>query len=66
MKKFFIGYYKYRLNKLVEAQLDSVRYWCVHSQRNSIIDKATDLNIAWQEFLLELYKSLIPKKWIVK
>lgn len=66
MKNLFKEYYKYRLHKLVEAQQNYTRYWALRTQGNSIICAAIDFQIAWQEFLLECYRSLIPKSWICK
>jgi len=64
MKKFLLKYYKYRLHKLVEAEQNEIRYICLYGYDKSFCCIGLMLQTRLQEFYLEVYKSLLPKKWI--
>lgn len=63
MKKFFLQYYKYRLHKLVEAEQNEIRYICLYGYDESFCCIGLMLQTRLQDFYLEFYKSLLPKKW---
>lgn len=64
MKKFLLKYYKYRLHKLVEAEQNEIWYICLYGYDESSCCIGLMLQTRLQEFYLEVYKSLLPKKWI--
>ena len=64
MKKFIMSYYNWRLHGLVEAQQDYSRYLCLYGETNTIECIGLEFMVKWQDFLLEVTKSLIPKQWI--
>ena len=66
MKNIFVAYYEHRLHRLVEAQQDLSRYWCLHSSSYTVISNSLEFHVKWQELLLEIYKSFLSKKWIKK
>jgi len=63
MKKFFLNYYNYRLQQLVKAQKRLQRYVYLMHDNDSIECSGLKLNVVLQELLLQIYVSLLPKKW---
>ena len=66
IKKFLMDVYKHRLHKLVEAEQNEIRYICLYGYDESFCCLGLMLQTRLQDFYLEYYKSLLPKKWTNK